>query len=236
MYKGWIMDADIEKSLMKSRTHIIDYATIKNILINNGFKSIKDKINNLKKKKILRTLIKGFYIHNSLYIKNIISKEIISNNILGPSYISFDYALSYYNLIPEAVYHITSATTKRSKKFETNYGTFNYKQIKKELFGIGLTIESLNSCNFLIAKKEKALCDKIYYFSKDIKITSKKAMLDYLINDLRIDFDEFFNNNSNNNSPETNLDFDGNIIKEYYKISRSKKIKLLLNVIEEIVK
>ena len=37
-------------------------------------------------------------------------KEILANNILGLSYISFDYALSYYGIIPEAVHQITCET------------------------------------------------------------------------------------------------------------------------------
>ena len=135
------MNVVIEKSLMKSKSHIIDHATLSTILVNNGYKSIKDKIDNLKQKGIIRSLKKGLYIHNSQYTKNIISKEIIANNMLSPSYISFDYALYFYGLIPESVMDITSATTKRSKSFNTDYGVFSFKHIKKELFSIGLKIE-----------------------------------------------------------------------------------------------
>ena len=39
-------------------------------------------------------------------------------SIYGPSYISFETALSYYGLIPEAVYEVISATLKRPKEFE----------------------------------------------------------------------------------------------------------------------
>jgi predicted transcriptional regulator of viral defense system len=214
------MNAIIEKSLAQSKSHIIDHATLSTILKNNGYKAIKDKIDNLKQKGIIKTLKKGLYIHNSQYTKNIIKKEIIANNMLSPSYISFDYALYFYDLIPESVVDIASATTKRSKSFNTDYGVFSFKHIKKELFCIGLTIESGQNGNFMIATKEKALCDKIY-FTKDIKITTKKAMIDFLVNDLRIDFDELD-------------DFDEDIILKYYNISKSKKINFLLKVIKEL--
>ena len=45
------------------------------------------------------------------------SEEEIANKLYMPSYISFEYALGYYQLIPEMVYTITSATSKPTRKF-----------------------------------------------------------------------------------------------------------------------
>jgi hypothetical protein len=129
--------------------------------------------------------------------------------------------LYYYNLIPENVYDITSATTKRSKIFATKNGNFNFKHIKKELFSIGLVIQKTQNGNFLMASKEKALCDKIYYI-KNIKTTSKKAMVSLLIDDLRIDIDELNN-------------IDIAIFQNYFKITKSKKIKLLIEVLKNTI-
>jgi len=214
------MNIAIEKNLQQYNTHIIDHATLATILLNNGYNGINDKINKLKKDGLLQTLKRGLYLHKSPFANTITSKEIIANTILSPSYISFDYALYFYALIPESVYDVTSATTKRSKKFTTDIGTFSFKQVKKELYPIGLKIESLKSGNFIIASKEKALCDKIYY-TKDIQITSKKAMIEFLEDDLRVDLDEL-------------IDCDIDIFKKYYEISRSKKVKFLLQVMEDV--
>ncbi len=214
------MDSVIEKLLSESKSHIIDYATLKSILINNAYKAINDKISYLKKKGIIIPLKKGLYVHKSGYFNNVVSNEIIANNLMGPSYISFDYALSYFGLIPERVYELTSVTTKRSKTFETAFGVFSYKQIKKELFSTGIIIETSAKGNFVIAGKEKALCDKVY-FSKNINITSKKMMLEYLEDDLRIDFDEL-----------DRLKID--IVEKYYAISKSKKISLLIKTLKQL--
>jgi len=214
------MNIAIEKNLQQYNTHIIDHATLATILLNNGYNGINDKINKLKKDGLLQTLKRGLYLHKSPFANTITSKEIIANTILSPSYISFDYALYFYALIPESVYDVTSATIKRSKKFTTDIGTFSFKQVKKELYPIGLKIESLRHGNFIIASKEKALCDKIYY-TKDIKINSKKAMIEFLEDDVRVDFDEL-----------TDCDID--IFKKYYEISRSKKVKFLLQVMEDL--
>lgn len=221
MYKGKIMNISIEKNLQQYKTHIIDHATLSTVLVNNGYTGINDKINKLKKDGLIETLKRGLYLHKSPFNKTFISKEIIANTLLSPSYISFDYALYFYGLIPESVHDVTSATTKRSKTFKTNTGTYSFKKVKKEVFSIGLKIESSKNGNFIIATKEKALCDKIYY-TKDIQITSKQLMLEFLEDDLRINLEEL---------EDCNID----IFKKYFEISKSKKIKFLLEVIEEIV-
>jgi len=215
------MDIAIEKSLQHYKTHIIDHATLSSIIFNNGYTGINDKINKLKRKGYIETLKRGLYLHISPFSQNFISKEIIANTMLSPSYISFDYALYYHGLIPESVFDVTSATTKRSKLFKTHSGTFSFTHVKKELFSIGLIIESTKNGNFMIASKEKALCDKVYY-TKDIQIISKKSMISFLIDDLRIDVDEL-------------EDYDMNIFTKYFHISKSKKIKFLIQALEALV-
>lgn len=215
------MNIAIEKNLQQYQTHIIDHATISSILINNGYTGINDKINKLKKEGLIQTLKRGLYLHKSPFINTNISKEIIANTLLSPSYISFDYALYFHGLIPESVFDITSATTKRSKSFKTDIGVFSFKEIPKELYQIGLKIESTKNGNFIIASKEKALCDKVYY-TKNIQITSKKSMIEFLQDDLRIDMDAL-------------EACDMNIFINYYEISKSKKIKLLIEVIKDMV-
>jgi len=212
------LDTIVEKELQKMP--IVDYATIKNLLRENGYKYINDKINYMKQKGLLSSLKKGLYLYHSPYIQTFISNEIIANNLLGPSYISYEYALSYYNLIPERVEEISSVTTKRSKAFSTEYGVYSYTHMKKELFTIGINILSSKQGNFMIASKEKALCDKIYAL-KGVKIRSKKAMREFLLDDLRIDFDEIDS-------------FDLELIKKYMEISKSQRIKFLYQIIEEV--
>lgn len=210
------MNISIEKNLQQYKTHIIDHATLSTVLINNGYTGINDKINKLKKDGFLETLKRGLYLHKSPFSTTYVSKEIIANTLLSPSYISFDYALYFHGLIPESVHDITSATTKKSKSFKTKTGIYSFRSIKKELYSIGLKIESTKNGNFIIATKEKALCDKIYY-TKDININSKKAMLEFLEDDLRIDMDEL-------------EDCNMQILKKYYEISKSKKINFLIQV------
>ena len=214
------MNQSIEKYLQKYP--LVDYATIKNLLRENGYKYINDKIKYMKQQGLLTSLKKGLYVYHSPYVKTLISKEIIANNLLGPSYISYESALYYHGITPESVREVTSATTKRAKTFSTPYGTFSYKHIDKTLFALGLEIVSSKQGNFMMAGKEKALCDKIFS-TKGVKISSKKAMLAFIEEDLRVDMDELF-------------DFDLDIVKKYAEISKSKKIEFLYKVLKDIAR
>ncbi len=213
------MNTSVEKSLQ--RYPVVDYATVKTILAQSGYKYINDKIKYMKKQGLLIPLKRGLYIYRSPYVETYVSKEIIANNLLGPSYISFEYALSYYGLIPERVEEVTSATTKRAKSFSTPYGVFSYRHIDPALFALGVRIESSRRGNFMIATKEKALCDQIM-ITRGVKIASKRAMRILLEKDLRIDMDEL-------------PGFDLEIVKRYADISKSKRAEFLHRVLEDMV-
>ena len=51
----------------------------------------------------------------------LIQLEVLANLIYGPSYVSYEYALTYYGLIPERVFEVTSATTQKNKMFNTPF-------------------------------------------------------------------------------------------------------------------
>ncbi len=88
----------------------------------------------------------------------------LANALYRPSYLSFDYALSYYNLIPEAVYQITSATTKPTRLFTTDTQAFGYYTIKKEAY-TGYVLKQEGERGFYIATAEKAVVDYLYALS-----------------------------------------------------------------------
>lgn len=85
----------------------------------------------------------------------------IANALYRPSYISFDYALAYYNLIPEMVYEVTSATTKPTRLFTTETLAFGYYTIKTEAYA-GYTLKQDGERRFYIAEPEKAMVDYLY--------------------------------------------------------------------------
>ena len=86
---------------------------------------------------------------------------LLAASIYGPSYLSFDFALSYWGLIPEAVFSFTSATfdKKKRKQFVTPFGLFTYRDVPRKAYPFGIQILNEGDYSFFIANPEKALCD-----------------------------------------------------------------------------
>lgn len=117
-----------------------------------------DKIKRDTDKGIIFRLTKGIYETD----RNV-SPFLLASSILSPSYLSFDWALSYYNLIPERVYSITSATfnNHKNKTFENSFGRFEYSDIPANAFPNGITYIEQEGYTVKIEMKEKALCDSL---------------------------------------------------------------------------
>jgi len=118
------------------------------------------RLNEWQDKAYIAKVIKGYYISSDLKIDENVLFE-IANRIYRPSYISFETALSYYHLIPESVYGISSASTRRTYSFKTTIGEFSYKTIKSDLF-FGYDLVLYNSKYIKIASIEKAILDFFY--------------------------------------------------------------------------
>jgi hypothetical protein len=161
-----------------------DYQTL--LVALNGYAHPRDKISDLLKKGIIIRVKKGLYVFGDVYRQKPYSAEVLANLIYGPSYISLDYALQYYGLIPERVEGVTSVTTGRSRKFATPVGLFVYRMVPLDAFRVGMDrMEVDDERAFLIATPEKALCDKIYDHGSGIK--TQNELSEYLEKSLRID-------------------------------------------------
>lgn len=90
------------------------------------------------------------------------SEEEIANRLYRPSYISLEYALAYYNILPEMTYLVTSATTKPTRTFETTGKTFSFLKIKKEAY-TGYILKKEEGKSYFIAEPEKAVVDYFYF-------------------------------------------------------------------------
>jgi len=91
-------------------------------------------------------------------------EEEIANFLYRPSYISFEYALATYNVLPEMPYSVTSATTKPTRTFTAGEKTFSYFTIKREAFTGYLPVKRAER-TVLLAEPEKALVDYLYFVS-----------------------------------------------------------------------
>lgn len=96
------------------------------------------------------------------FTNKIPSEYLIANILYQPSYLSLEFALSYYSIIPESVYTITSVTTKPTREFTATNRVFSYQTIKKEAY-CGYVPIKINNSTILIASPEKALADYLYF-------------------------------------------------------------------------
>lgn len=121
---------------------------------------------------------KGIYAFSKRYQRQGINLYELAGIICGPSYISFESALSYHGLIPEAVYSVTSACFKRSRNTKTPLGSFFYTRVPTPSFSLGVKrIQSENHV-FLMATPLKALAD--YVYAKKLDWISSEPLLDNL--------------------------------------------------------
>lgn len=124
-----------------------------------GYVNPKAKIGRMVEKGELFPLIRGLYEDDpktpAIYL---------AGSIYGPSYISFEFALSFYGLISKKDWPVTCAAygKRKEKIHETMFGTFKYRDIPKEAYVKELVLHIENGYSFIMASPEKALCDTLY--------------------------------------------------------------------------
>lgn len=154
----------------------LNLLTVQNTLREKGFSIISPfefsqifKVSDISAQKFLeRYAKKGFFEkpRKGYYVVNTERHRLyyIANRIYSPSYVSFDTALSYYGLIPEITYAVSSATTKPTREFNFGEVVLSYSKIKREAFSGYLPMQ-IDGIVVFFAEKEKALCDYLYFVS-----------------------------------------------------------------------
>ena len=151
----------------------------------------KMKLNRLVKSGKLFCIRRGLYNseqHTASYL--------LAECVCSPSYLSFDFALSFYGIIPERVFTCTSATFRRGKRklYESSFGTFCYRDVPSTVFPYEIKILNEEGYYFKIASPEKALCDKVYSVKP---VRNLKGIQKLLLDDMRIELDDLMRLNTN---------------------------------------
>ncbi|MBI2427114.1 MAG: hypothetical protein HYV34_04670 [Candidatus Kerfeldbacteria bacterium] len=118
------------------------------------------RLNEWQDKGYIKKLRRGYYMFADTQL-NEESLFLIANKLYTPSYVSFEMALSYYGLIPEGVYSVTSATSKKTIKFKTPVGEFSYRNLKPQLL-FGYSLQLVGKQKYKLAEIEKAVLDYLY--------------------------------------------------------------------------
>lgn len=145
-----------------------------------NYASPANKLKRLVKEKKYIPIIRGLYETDRT-----VPGYLLAESIYGPSYLSFEFALAYHGLIPEAVYTFTSATfeKKKKKKYVTEFGTYLYGDVPSKVFPFEIEIVEERGYCYKIATAEKALCDQLY---KMKRVENYKEMRELLFQDLRL--------------------------------------------------
>lgn len=202
--------------LLRSEVSYIDMQGLSVLL--HDYKNPKAYVAKLVKQGELIRLKGGFFLIRELIQKEGIPFEQISNLLYGPSYLSLEYALAFYGIIPESAYVYTSITLGRNKQFQTEIGTFRYHHLNQERYNIGISHKTNQRGGFFIATPEKALADQTFQLSQ--RLSQEELLLD-LIESRRIE-------------TSTLRNLDKVLMKQIAAVYRSKIIYYLAELIKKI--
>ncbi|MEW6405399.1 MAG: type IV toxin-antitoxin system AbiEi family antitoxin domain-containing protein [Chloroflexota bacterium] len=139
--KPYFSPADLEKVLGQKRPAL--YVTL-NRLVNYG---------------VLKRLRRGVY-QVAMQTANLPG---IANQLVYPSYLSFESALSRYGILSQVPYILTFATSQRSRQLTLGNTIVEFRQLKRELF-FGYTLQN----KLYVAEAEKALLDQLYMVTRGL--------------------------------------------------------------------
>ncbi len=117
------------------------------------YNSLKVSLSKLVKAQKIKRLAQGYYTVDSASV----DIEAFSLEYYFPSYLSFEWALSYYEILSQQSYGLTLATTNRGKIVDIEDNSLIYRHIQKKHFWGFIKRE-----NSLIAEPEKAFLDQAY--------------------------------------------------------------------------
>lgn len=174
------------QELIKNYSEIPFTHSVVNDLLSE-YRRPNDKISDLIQRGELISLRRGLYIPGPETNLPIPDLFLIANHLRGPSYVTMEAAFSYWGMIPERVFEVSSATIKTSTTYRTPIGRFTFSYLPSPYYSFGVRSVQLTELQTaLIASPEKALCDKIILTS-GINLRSMSQTESFLFEDLRLD-------------------------------------------------
>lgn len=210
----------MRKDILKTiKTPYIDAQTLLYFLAD--YRKPREWILRMIKSGELIRLKNGFYLIKGKIQEDsnlIIPYEQVANLLYGPSYVSLEWALSFYGMIPERVYSVTSMSLGKNKEFHTPIGRFVYHALAANSYSIGITQMQIPNFigGFFMATPEKALADLVYVTCKGL---NKDQLKQELLESKRID-------------EEVLRQLNKNLLVEISQSYQAKSVNHLTNLIE----
>ncbi len=130
---------------------VFTWEEAKIVAYNTPSNTLKLQLHQWKKGGDIIALKRGIY----LFSDRPVDKIEIAKHLYSPCYLSMEYALNHYGLLPDVAFAMTMITTKPTRKFHTPVGLFIFQKIKQSAF-LGY------DPNTLMAEREKAIVDYLY--------------------------------------------------------------------------
>lgn len=106
-------------------------------------------------------LRRGLYVLAEPYRRAPVHGPAVAEAIYPPSYLSLQWALSWYGVVPEKAGTYTSVSTRETRRFVNPFGVFTYRTIQPALF-FGEEVHTVVGAEVRMALPEKALVDLWY--------------------------------------------------------------------------
>ncbi|MCK4304413.1 MAG: hypothetical protein KAY24_09270 [Candidatus Eisenbacteria sp.] len=191
-------------------------------VVKNLFPNLSDGARNLLLHRAVRhgevlRLKRGLFCLNQSYRKTPLHPFVVAAALHSPSHVSFESALAYHGLIPEAVFQIGCATTERTRSFMTPLGKFTFTRVPTRQPRAGVRAEQLDLHGWaFVASPLRAIADLVYMrrdasadlrapnghelgrhadtvsmpVRRNLRRGGEEAALDFLIHSMRIEEDD----------------------------------------------
>lgn len=150
------------------------------LVLGSNRRTLDYRLKQLIKDGVLEPIKPGFYL-NKLLLAQTAQKEslleYVGSVLKFPSYVSLEYALAKYGVIPESIFALTYITSKKTAEYSSESISYRYRNIKTDLFG-EYEQREFEGKTYYFAKKWKALFDYIYL----TKMKSRREYLELLLN------------------------------------------------------
>lgn len=167
---------------------LFDGIVVRNLFPDSTEGSRKLLINRAVKAREVLRLKRGLFILAQEYRETTPHPYTVAALLHAPSHISFETALAFHGLIPEAVYQVASVTTSRSREFDTPLGYFTFYRVPLANPRSGVESIKLDEASWVfIATPLRAIVDLLYLRDE---VSWDEHGLEFLTESLRIDADD----------------------------------------------
>lgn len=157
---GTYSQIDIVKVLRLKQITLFSLSDLARLLHSKNTQTLYKQVERLVAKQLIKQLTKGTYQFSFSSVDDFT----LANFLCRPSYVSLESALSLYGIITGFPYQVTSLTTRKPCMYTIENKEFSYSRIAPQLFW-GYEKKE----DYLLAEKEKALADYLYFYSKGLR-------------------------------------------------------------------